>query len=84
MEAKVFRMTEALQNKYAENAKSLAEVMENAASNYKYLEEEHFKTLNTMKEAEELVRSEAGKRALVEEELAQLKEKMMEHKAKCI
>ena len=63
MEARVFRMTEALQNKVAEHAKSLAEVMENAASNYKSLEEEHFKNLNTMKEAEGLVRSKIGKRA---------------------
>ncbi len=47
MEAKVYRMTEELQNKDAEHAKSMAEVLESAASNDKSLEEEHFKNLNT-------------------------------------
>ncbi len=84
MEARDFCITETLQNKYAEHAKSLAEVMENAASNYKSLEEEHFKNLNTMKEVEELERSEAGKRAQTEEDMAQLKEKMRELEAECI
>ena len=63
METRVFRMTEALQNKDAEHAKSFAEVMENAASNYKSLEEKHFKNLNIMKEAEDRARTEASKRA---------------------
>uniref|UniRef100_A0A2N9GQK0 Uncharacterized protein n=1 Tax=Fagus sylvatica TaxID=28930 RepID=A0A2N9GQK0_FAGSY len=57
IEAKVFKMTESLQNKDAEHAKSMAEVLESAVSNYKTLEEEHFRTLNAMKEAEELARS---------------------------
>ena len=61
MEARVFRMTEALQNKDVEHAKSLVEVMESAASNYKSLEEEHFKNLNIMKETEERTRNEAAK-----------------------
>ncbi len=77
-------MTESLQNKDAEHAKSMAEVLESAVSNYKTLEEEHFRTLNTMKEAEELARSKASKRASVEEEMAQIKQKMRELEAKCV
>ena len=84
MEAKVFRMTEALQNKDAEHAKNMAEVLESAVSNYKTLEEEHFRTLNTMKEAEELAKSKASKRASAEEEMAQMKQKMRELEAKCV
>ena len=84
METRVFRMTEALQNKDTEHAKSLAEVMENAASNYKSLEEKHFKNLNIMKEAEDRARTEASKRAQMEEKVAQLKKKMRKLKAKCI
>ena len=53
MEARVFNMTEELQNKDAKHEKSMAKVLESAASNYKALEEEHFKNLNTMKEGEE-------------------------------
>ena len=63
MEARVFRMTEALQNKDVEHAKSLVEVMESAASNYKSLEEEHFKNLNTMKEVEKRARTDVAKQA---------------------
>jgi hypothetical protein len=62
MEARVFRMTKALQNKDAEHEKNMAEVLESVASNYKALEEEHFKNLNVMKEAEEKARAEASKR----------------------
>ena len=53
MEARVFRMTEALQNKDAEHKNNMAEVLENAATIYKALEDEHFKSINTMKEAKE-------------------------------
>lgn len=53
MEAKVFRLTEKLQKKDAEHEKSMSEVLEVAANNYKTLEDEHFKNINIMKEAEE-------------------------------
>ena len=53
MEARVFNMAEELQNKDTKHEQNIAKVLENAASNYKALEEEHFKNLNTMKEAEE-------------------------------
>uniref|UniRef100_A0A2N9J834 Uncharacterized protein n=1 Tax=Fagus sylvatica TaxID=28930 RepID=A0A2N9J834_FAGSY len=84
MEASVFWKTEALQNKDAEQAKSLAEVMESATSNYKSLEEEHFKNLNIMKETEERTRNEAAKRIQMEEKMAQLKEKMRKLETECI
>jgi hypothetical protein len=53
MEARVFKMTKTLQTKDVEHEKNMAEVLESAASNYKALEEEHFKNLNIMKKAEE-------------------------------
>lgn len=56
-------MTEALQKKDAEHEKNMAEVLESAASNFKSLEEEHFRNLNAMKETEERARIETEKRA---------------------
>ena len=40
----------------------MVEVLESAASNYKSLEEEHFKNLNIMKEVEEQAKVKAGKK----------------------
>ncbi len=84
MEARVFKMTEALQNKDAEHEKSIAEVLESAASNYIALEEEHFKNLNIMKEAKKQARVEATKRARMEEEMAEIKEKFRKLETECI
>jgi hypothetical protein len=58
--------------------------MESATSNYKSLEEEHFKNLNIMKETEERTRNEAAKRIQMEEKMAQLKEKMRKLETECI
>jgi hypothetical protein len=52
MEARVFRLTEKLQKKDVEHEKSMSEVLESAADSYKKLEDEHFKNINIMKEAE--------------------------------
>ena len=84
METRVFRITKALQNKDAEHAKSMAKVLESAASYYKSLEGEHSKNLNTMKEAKEKARVEATKRAQLEEEMAQMKEKVRKLETECI
>jgi hypothetical protein len=84
MEARVFKMTETLQTKEAEHEKNMAEVLESAASNYKALEEEHFKNLNIMKEAEERARVEATKRARMEEEMVEMKEKVRKLETECI
>ncbi len=84
MEARVFRMTKALQKKDAEHEKSMAEVLESAASNYKSLEKEHFKNLNAMKEAEKQARIEMAKRARLEEEMTRMKEKIKKLESECI
>jgi hypothetical protein len=84
MEARVFNMTEELQNKGAKHEKSMAKVLESAASNYKALEEEHFKNLNTMKEGEERAQTEAAKRAQMEREMAEMREKVRKLESECI
>ena len=84
MEARVFNMTEELQNKDAKHEKSMAKVLESAASNYKALEEEHFKNLNTMKEGEEWAQTEAAKRAQMEREMAEMREKVRKLESECI
>jgi hypothetical protein len=84
LEARVFQMTEALQKKNIEHEKSMAEVLESVASNYKSLEEEHFKNLNAMKEAEERERIETEKQAQMEEQMAQMEEKMKKLESECI
>jgi hypothetical protein len=38
----------------------MTEVLENAATNYKKLEDQHFKNINIMKEAEERARNETS------------------------
>ena len=62
----------------------MAEVLESAASNYKALEEQHFKSLNTMKEAKEQARVEAAKRAQMEGEMAEIREKVRKLEFECI
>ena len=59
MESRVFYLNERLRDKEAEHNKAVAKVIENATDNYKALETEHFKALNSMKEAEEKARNEA-------------------------
>jgi nicotinate-nucleotide pyrophosphorylase len=62
----------------------MAEVMENATANYTALEQEHFKALHNMKEAEEKAKTEAEQKAKMEAEVAQLQEKFRFLKAECI
>jgi hypothetical protein len=60
MESRVFSLNEYLRDKETEHNKVVAEVMENATANYKALEQEHFKALTNMKEAEEKARTETA------------------------
>ena len=84
MESKVFSLNERLRDKEAENNKVVAEVMEKATTNYKALEQEHFKTLINMKEAEEKARTEVAQKTQIEAEVIQLCEKVRNLEAKCI
>ena len=84
MEASVFRLTEKLQKKEAEHEKNMSEVLENAANNYKKLEDEHFKNVNIMKEAEERARIEEAKRVQMEAELTRMQEKMKKLEFECL
>jgi polyhydroxyalkanoate synthesis regulator phasin len=65
-----------LKDKEVEHSNAVAEVMENATANYKTLEQEHFKALNNMKEAEERARTEAAQKTQIEAEVIQLREKV--------
>jgi flagellar biosynthesis/type III secretory pathway protein FliH len=84
MEARVFRLTEKLQKKEAEHEKNMSEVLKAAASNYKKLEDEHFKNINTMKEAEERAWTEETKPTKVEAEIAEIQEKMKKLESECL
>ena len=84
MEARVFNMAEELQNKDTKHEQNIAKVLENAAFNYKALEEEHFKNLNTMKEAEEWAQTETAKRAQMEGEMAEMRKKVRKLESECI
>ncbi len=84
MEARVFRLTEKLQKKDVEHEKSMSEVLEVAANNYKTLEDEHFKNITIMKEAEERARTEEAKRAQMEAEITEIREKMRKLESECI
>jgi hypothetical protein len=72
----VFSLSECLKDKEVEHSNAVAEVMENATANYKTLEQEHFKALNNMKEAEERARTEAAQKTQIEAEVIQLREKV--------
>jgi hypothetical protein len=69
MESRVVRMTEELQQKGAD---------------YKKLEDQHFKNVNLMKEAEERARVEVENREKIEVELTELKEKVRKLESECI
>ena len=84
MEARFFRLTEKLQKKDAEHEKNMSEVLENAANNYKRLEDEHFKNVNIMKEAEEPTRTEEAKRVQMEVELNGMRDKMAKLESECL
>ena len=84
MEARFFRLTEKLQKKDVEHEKNMSEVLENAANNYKRLEDEHFKNVNIMKEAEEPTRTEEAKRVQMEVELNGMREKMAKLESECL
>ena len=60
IKSRVFSLNERLRDKKAKHNKALAKVMENATANYKALEQEHFKALPNMKEAEEKGRAEVA------------------------
>ena len=69
MEARVIRMTDKHQKKGAD---------------YKKLEDQHFKNVNLMKEAEEQARVEMKNKEKIEVELAELKEKVKKLESECI
>jgi hypothetical protein len=69
MESRVVRMTDELQKKGAD---------------YKKLEDQHFKNVNLMKEAEERARAEVENREKIEVELIELKEKVRKLESECI
>ncbi len=52
-------MTEELQRKDAEHEMNMAELLESVVTSCQILEDEHFKNINTMKEAEEQAQTEA-------------------------
>ena len=62
----------------------MAEVLDISASNYKTLEEEHFRNLNTMKEAEERAKTEAAKQAQMKGEMVEMQEKVRKLESECI
>uniref|UniRef100_A0A2N9HFB0 Uncharacterized protein n=1 Tax=Fagus sylvatica TaxID=28930 RepID=A0A2N9HFB0_FAGSY len=84
MEARVYRLTEKLQNNAADHEKSMSEVIKAVTDNYTKLEDEHFRTVNLLKETEERVRTEETKRAKAEAEVAEIKEKMKELQSECV
>jgi flagellar biosynthesis/type III secretory pathway protein FliH len=69
MESRVIRMTEELQKKGAD---------------YKKLEDQHFRNVSLMKEAEEWARAEVENRERAEVELTELKEKVRKLESECI
>jgi flagellar biosynthesis/type III secretory pathway protein FliH len=69
MESRVVKMTDELQKKGAD---------------YKKLEDQHFKNVNLMKEAEEQAKAEVENREKIEVELTKLKEKVRKLESECI
>jgi hypothetical protein len=59
MESWVYDIENALRVKDNDHAKAMAEVVEDATTNYKKLEQEHHNAINNMKDAEEKARTEA-------------------------
>ena len=72
MEFRAFELTKCLKEKKAEYTKAMADVKESATSNYTALEQEHMKTIQKMKDAEEKARAEAELKAKMEAEVVKL------------
>jgi precorrin isomerase len=62
----------------------MTKALASATTNYKKLEDQHFKNVNIMKEAEERARTEVAKREKIEGEMAEMKEKMKKLESECI
>jgi hypothetical protein len=84
MEARAFDLHKCLKDKEAEQTKAMAEVLEDAAINYRALEKKHFNTIHKMKEVEERARTESKHSAKMDVELTQLKEKVRKLETECI
>ena len=84
MESRVFDLEKILKGKDDEHTKAMAEVVENATTNYGKLEKEHHNAINKMKDAEEKARTEADLKAKFEAEVVELKEKVRLLEAECI
>ena len=84
MESRVFDLEKILKGKDDEHTKAMAEVVENATTNYGKLEKEHHNSINQIKDAEEKARTEADLKAKFEAEVVELKEKVRLLEAECI
>lgn len=62
----------------------MSEVLADVATNYKKLEDQHFKNINLMKEAEERARKETAHRTQMEVELNEMREKVRKLESECI
>ena len=84
MEAWAFDLAKRLKNIEADHTKAMADVMESATANYTALEQEHVRTIQKMKDAEEKARTEAELKAKLEAEVTELHEKVRLLKSECI
>ena len=84
MESRLFDLEKILKGREDDHTKAMAEMVESATANYGKLEQEHLKTINKMKDAEEKARAEAELKAEKEAELKQLKEKVQKLEVECI
>jgi hypothetical protein len=84
MEFRAFELTKRLKEKKAEYTKAMADVKESATSNYMALEQEHMKTYQKMKDAEEKARADAELKAKMEAEVIKLQGKVKLLKSDCI
>ena len=62
----------------------MSEVLADAVTNYKKLEDQHFKNINLMKEAEEQAGKETAYQTQMEVELNEMHEKVRKLESKCI
>jgi hypothetical protein len=76
MESRVLDVENALKAKDSDHVKAMAEVEENATTEYGKLEQEHHNMINKMKDAEDKARTEVELRAKLEAEVSELREKV--------
>ena len=84
MESRLHDVEQILKVKDDNHTKAMAEVLENATTNYAVLEKKHHKIINLIKDAKEKARTEAELKAKMEAEVVELKEKVRLLEAECI